>query len=316
MKKLICLFVALYAHLGAFAMMGDTVYIDRKGSIVSKDSARFRRVISKVDSTLYKIEDYFLTGQLQMVAFNNDRNEIIKKGKYIFYDSLGFVSSEGEYSKGFKVGVWKYYYFGTKKLRTIIVMKENQKGQFYKRYDSVSQNLILEGETNEKKLRTGEFKEYFQDENKIQRISHYENGRREGNATEFYKTGEVKRKEIYSNGKLKKGELFDRNGEKQKYYPAYEGSTLGENLFTYLPKKMGVSERNIKLDGLIVKLTITKFGNIINVSILENPYPQFNDEIVAIISKIKHNTPAKSENQNADETSTYRFRKTNEDEFN
>jgi len=316
MKKIICLIVALYAHLGAFSMIGDTLYIDRKGSVVSKDSARFLRVISKVDSTQYKIEDFFLTGQLQMVAFNNDRNEIIKKGKYVFYDSLGFISAEGEYSKGFKVGVWKYYYFGTNKLRTLMEMKENQKGQFFKRYDSVSQNLIYEGESNEKKLRMGVFKEYFQVENKMQRISHYENNKKEGESTEYYKTGEVKRKEIYSNGKLKKGELFDRNGEKQKYYPAYESSELGENLFTYLPKKMGVSEKGIKLDGLVVKLTITKFGNIINVVILENPFPQFNDEIVAIISKIKHNTPAKSENQNADETITYRFRKTNEDEFN
>lgn len=316
MKKLCCLLAVLYAHFGGFAMMGDTIYIDRKGTTVSKDSARFRRVISKVDSTQYKIEDYFLTGQLQMVCYNNVPNEIIKKGRYIFYDSLGFVSSEGEYNKGFKVGVWKYYYFGTKRLKAYLEMKENQKGQFFKRYDSVSQNLIYEGESNEKKLRTGVFKEYYQDENKIQRISHYENNKKEGESTEYYKTGEIKRKEIYSNGKVKKGELFDRNGEKQKYYPAYESSTLGENLFTYLPKEMGINKKGIKLDGLVVKLTITKFGNIINVAILENPYPQFNDEIVAIISKIKHNKPAKYENYTSDETSTYRFKKLNEDEIN
>lgn len=315
MKKLCCLLAVLYAHFGGFAMMGDTLYIDRKGTTVSKDSARFRRVISKVDSTQYKIEDYFLTGQLQMVGYNNVPNEIIKKGKYIFYDSLGFVTSEGEYNKGFKVGVWKYYYFGTKRLKAYIEMKENQKGQFFKRYDSVSQNLIYEGESNEKKLRTGVFKEYYQDENKIQRISHYENNRKEGESTEYYKTGEIKRKEIYSNGKLKKGELFDRNGEKQKYYPAYESSTLGENLFTYLPKKIKAYRKEIQLYGLIIKLTITRFGNIMNVTIIENPNPQFNNEIVEAISKMKHCKPAKSENRSIDETITYRLRKTNYDEY-
>lgn len=316
MKNIACFIFCLLLNICAFANLGDTLYINKKGTVVSKDSAQYIRILTKVDSVQYKIEDHFLSGQIQMVAFNNDPNEIIKKGKYVFYDSLGFISSEGEYKKGFRFGVWKSYYFGTTKLKTLLDIKENQKGHYFKKYDSVSQNLIYEGETNENKQRIGVYKEYFQIENKIQSISHFANGKKEGEAIEYYKTGEVKRKEIYSNGKLKKGELFDRNGEKQKYFPAYKSSVLGENLFTYLPKEIGANKKGIKLDGLIVKLTITRFGNIINVSIIENPYPLFNDEIMAIISKIKHNKPAKVENQVVDETMTYRFKKVIGEEYN
>ena len=91
---------------------------------------------------------------------------------------------------------------------------------------------------------------------------------------------------------------------------------MGENIFSYLPKKISAYKNGTKPDGLALKLTITKFGNIIKVEIIENPNPQLNEEIIATIYKIKHNKPSKVENQEVDETLIYRFKKVTGEEFN
>jgi antitoxin component YwqK of YwqJK toxin-antitoxin module len=291
------------------ATQGDTVFINRTGTIVSKDSARFFRVITKMDSAKYKIEDFYLMGQRQMLAFNSTPQIVISNGKYIYYDSLGFISSEGEYKKGYKAGLWKYYYFGTNKIRVIRDMSEDKSGYIFKEYDSTYQNLYLEGKFNKEGQRSGIFKSYYSKENKLRSTFNFSNGKREGEAKEYYSTGEIKRIEFYKNDKLIKGELFDRNGEKQKYYPSFVKAELGEDIFDYLMRNVKVFNESKKYSNMLIQLTVTKFGNILDIKVLENDQPNLNEEIINLISRIKHNKPGKFENQIVDQTIEYHFRR-------
>lgn len=299
----------MFSNIVVKANQGDTVFINRIGTIVSKDSARFFRVITKMDSAKYKIEDFYLIGQRQMLAFNSTPQIVISNGKYIYYDSLGFISSEGEYKKVFKAGLWKYYYFGTNKIRVIRDMSEDKSGYLFKEYDSTYQNLYLEGKFNKEGQRSGIFKLYYSKENKLRSTFNFSNGKREGEAKEYYSTGEIKRIEFYKNDKLIKGELFDRNGEKQKYYPSFVKAELGEDIFDYLMRNVKVFNESKKYSNMLIQLTVTKFGNILDIKVLENDQPNLNEEIINLISKIKHNKPGKSENQIVDQTIEYRFRR-------
>lgn len=310
MKKIFNLLFILFISINAFGFATDTIYINRTGTIVSRDSARFYRIVSKVDSNQFKIEDFYLTGQLQMLAFNSSPIEVVRKGKYIFYDSLGFVSSEGEYHLGNKIGEWVNYYFGTKNIKTIRTFKNNQKGYSLKAYDSITHNLRLEGEYDNSLNRTGIFKEYYSRDNKILATTNYLNNIKEGDAKEYYNSGEIKRVEFYEIGKLKKGELFDRNGEKQKYYPYQEDAKLNESVYECLIKNIKEYKKTKKVNNLVLKYTITKFSNLINVEVLENDKPELNTEIINAISKIKVQKPAKKENQPIDATIILRFKKT------
>jgi antitoxin component YwqK of YwqJK toxin-antitoxin module len=307
MKKLICIILLVSITHCSFGIASDTVFINRKGGIISKDSARFYRVISKIDTNQYKIGDYYLSGELQMVAYNNSPQEVVKKGKYLFYDSLGFISSEGEYNLGSKTGIWKYYYFGTAKIRSVRTFKENQKAFSFKTYDSITQNLLIEGGYNNDLRKTGVFKEYYLKENKVMTILNYENGMITGEALEYYATGEIKRKEIYKNGRLAKGQLFNIKGEKQKYYPRMVSSQLGKRIFECLAKGIDEYKKLRAINGLVIKLTVSKLGKIIDLEIIENEKPHLNEQIIEAISKIKHIKPAMKENEAIDQTITYYF---------
>jgi len=309
MKKFGTIVYFLFSTFILKATDADTLFINRIGTQVSKDSARYFRVVTKTDSTKYKIEDFYLTGQRQMLAFNSTPEIVTTNGKYIYYDSLGYISSEGVYKMGYQVGLWKYFFFGTNKIKVIKEMSEDKSGYLYKEYDSTYQNLYLEGKFNKEGQRSGIFKSYYSKENKLRSTFNFSNGKREGEAKEYYSTGEIKRIEFYKNDKLIKGELFDRNGEKQKYYPSMVNAELGENIFDYLMRNVKVFKDRKKYSNMRIQLIITKFGNIMDIKILENDQPSLNDEIINLISKIKHNKPAKFENQVIDQTVIYYFRR-------
>jgi hypothetical protein len=60
---------------------------------------------------------------------------------------------------------------------------------------------------------------------------------------------------------------------------------------------------------MLIQLTVTKFGNILDIKVLENDQPNLNEEIINLISRIKHNKPGKFENQIVDQTIEYHFRR-------
>jgi antitoxin component YwqK of YwqJK toxin-antitoxin module len=297
MKYLVILFLLVGYSETLKAVEQDTIYITRKGFITTKDSAAYFRIVTKMGEDKYKIQDYYLTGIQQMLGYNATPEVTMRNGEYIYYDSLGNVSSFGNYKYGLKFGEWTNYYHGTKNVAFIRVFNENNRSNTFKQYDSVSKKLIKEGAFNLNENSEGLWKFYYNESGNLRYFLNFNNGLIQGESIEYYEDGLIKRKETYSNGKILKGKLFDQNGGKQKYYPREERVVFKSSIYQHVLKGVKSLSRAGGLNKITVKLIISKEGKISDAQIIENPFPENNDEIIKALLQFKEIEPAKQENQ-------------------
>jgi antitoxin component YwqK of YwqJK toxin-antitoxin module len=108
-----------------------------------------------------------------------------KEGKYSeIYKQNGKTKLEGNYVKGLKEGIWKYY---------------NIKGS------------LVKEETYKNDLLNGPVTEYEQD--KIQQIENYLNGEKDGISQKFVGNGYLSEKQTYKKGKLTARHSYYPDGE-------------------------------------------------------------------------------------------------------
>ncbi len=282
-------------QLSCFAQK-DTIFINRIGTIVPKDSAKYFRFMSKIDSELYKIEDHFMTGQIQMTGYCTSTNAAIKTNNYIFYDSLGAIASEGEYVKGFKSGMWRYYYKYASHLKSVKEYNYPQKGYYLKLYDSLTYKIMDEGFCDENDKAKGIWKTYFYNSDSILYKRNFSGGRKEGTQYEYYKNGAVKRIEVFENFKLTDGKQFNEDGKKIKYFPAFEYPEPPESIYYYLLKRVKCFDETVKSTKFQYKLVVHSDGSVSNIEIFNVPDEACKKEIIEKMIKMGKWKPAKREN--------------------
>ena len=287
-------FLFFYFPIFSFAQI-DTIYIDRAGTKVSKDSAKYYRFLNKINEGLYKVEDYYLNDKLQMTGFYTSTEAVIKTGKYIFYDSIGTVQSEGEYNKGFKTGIWNYYYKKSTKLAIQNQFKYPEKGWYSKIYDSLTFKVILEGNIDKDSNRSGIWIDYFFNSDSIHKKINYVGGRLEGKQIEYYKKGAVKRIELYENFKMVDGQQFDEDGHKIKYFPALVYPKSPEPMWNYLGDHVSCFKSLLKKGKFVYRLLVHANGTISDIEIVSPVDESCKNEIIEKISKMKKWKPAKKE---------------------
>jgi len=141
MKHLILLF-----FLGAsfFANAQDTllIYVDSLWKEVPKEKATFYRKIKKSDKNAWSVNDFFLSGQIQMSGTYKSKRLKKRQGHFIYYYENGQKESEGDFINNKKEGEWNYWY------KTGIIDK---KGNYLKsKYDKEWQFYFESGQISAK----------------------------------------------------------------------------------------------------------------------------------------------------------------------
>jgi TonB family protein len=75
--------------------------------IEAEDMAAYTRTRTKNADGLYDVVINFSGGQLFMNGRYQDEQLEVRHGHFVFYNQNGNKQTEGDYSKGMKVGVWK-----------------------------------------------------------------------------------------------------------------------------------------------------------------------------------------------------------------
>ncbi|MFS4493592.1 toxin-antitoxin system YwqK family antitoxin [Maribacter sp. 2308TA10-17] len=95
-QKSIILFLLIVINISVSAQQ-DTLYYNSKWKPTVKDSATFFRPPIQKEGELFRIQDYFMSGQLQMNALSKSSEKDFWEGKVTWYNEDGSVFQEGTY---------------------------------------------------------------------------------------------------------------------------------------------------------------------------------------------------------------------------
>ncbi|WP_350287128.1 hypothetical protein [uncultured Croceitalea sp.] len=118
------LIIAVFFSFSNVHAQKDTIYYDAKWKPAQKDSASFFRPPVKKSGELYVVEDYYISGQLQMKATSKSADRDIWHGTVAWYTEDGNIYQQGSYSNNRLDGDFITYLKGEK-----LVAKYN-KGYF------------------------------------------------------------------------------------------------------------------------------------------------------------------------------------------
>lgn len=83
-----------------------TIYFDNQWKQCSKETSSYYRKYHKTESKEYNVQDFYNSGQLQMVGTFKKRNWKEKNGRFIYYYKNGQKKSEVEYVDNKRTGKW------------------------------------------------------------------------------------------------------------------------------------------------------------------------------------------------------------------
>lgn len=107
-KSIVIICCFFLCRLLAICQIGDTIYFNKSWKSCKKKDATYYRLVEKVDS-IYKIQDFYKSGILQMRASAISIEPEIFEGQCYYYYGNGNVESFGVYHKGKSIGIWTYY---------------------------------------------------------------------------------------------------------------------------------------------------------------------------------------------------------------
>ncbi len=234
------------------------------------DFIKFRVAEHLPDQTLL-IKDYDQQSRLRIEAQAHTMQATIKQGPYTYYDTLGKLTEEGNFQKGYKTGLWNLYFSGTQRIKEKRSYKDSPKGCYIWIYDSICATLKKEGMLDEYDRKNECWKEYYpcEDSLRLHYMAYYQHGYRQGKQIEYYKTGQIKRIEIYENRKLQSAQLFDSTGKKLKYYPAFMNAEPRVNIKSYLTSKVACFEALLKNKDIVIRFLISQTGKVLEAEVIE-----------------------------------------------
>ena len=93
------LFLILFLFVAtSLSAQNDTIYYDAKWKTTVKDSASFYRPPIKKEGELFRVQDYFINGALQMSGTSKSAEKDIWEGTVTWYNEDGSVLQQGTYT--------------------------------------------------------------------------------------------------------------------------------------------------------------------------------------------------------------------------
>ncbi len=170
----------------------DTTFYDSDWKETEKDSAKYYRVLTQVD-TLWKIEDYYIDNRLQMTGFLNKPVHTARHGEFKWYNEKGNLVQTGIYKDGKKDGEIVFYYDNGE-----IEIIENYKNGIYN-------GPLISYHPNGQIASKGEYVngnldgiiEYWFPNGQLKSHSEFDNGKRVGDWKYFDETGKLTYNPVY-----------------------------------------------------------------------------------------------------------------------
>ncbi len=108
------LFAGLFFMVALLNAQKDTLYFNQYWKSTVKDSADFYRVPLKKIDDLYEVEDYYMSGQLQMKGRSTSATKEVWEGIVVWYNKDGSIWQEATYKEGRLNGTFTTYENGEK----------------------------------------------------------------------------------------------------------------------------------------------------------------------------------------------------------
>ncbi|MEP2281163.1 hypothetical protein [Maribacter sp.] len=100
LKLRISLFVCIcfFLNVQTIFSQNDTIFYDAKWKVVSKEEASFFRPKVEKIGNLYKVEDYYINGNIQMRGTSSSNQKDVWEGVVSWYDENGKIYQQGTYA--------------------------------------------------------------------------------------------------------------------------------------------------------------------------------------------------------------------------
>ncbi|MBL7766249.1 MAG: hypothetical protein JNJ58_09165 [Chitinophagaceae bacterium] len=244
----------------------DTLYLSAEYRTVSREQAVYYRIRTLDADSLWRFDDYFMNGRcLQQVHYTSPTG-VIREGETVSYDTCGHRVLAGNYHMGFKTGIWTEYFDHSPRIRE---RREYTPGSGYSMTtcDSLSGSVLRKGYFDAQDLKTGIWTEYFFRSGQVRSIQRFIAGRREGEQSEYFFNGQLKRKEFYRNGRQTSSKQYSETGKRVRYYPSYTYARPPVSLRKVLYAKVPCFESALKLQDIHIRCIVQKDGTLQQVEI-------------------------------------------------
>lgn len=262
-KYYIILFLMINSAV-CFAQQDTTMVYKNPGYNSNPLRAKWERKVEQKDS-LWQVSLYDQKNILREKVSYAAKNLEVRKGPYVFYEN-GQVREEGNYARGYRIGVWKYY-------------DENNK--------LVEQSTYLWDKLN------GKY-ESFWDNGNVKKEGNYALGLKTANWKMFYKDKKAASTEEYDEkGKLLDGVYFDEEGKSvDRNYVAspirYPGGWKAFYDLLSQEIKYPVNAYKNKIEGVVkLAFTVDKDGRAVDIKVIESPDQDLTREAVRVLRLTK-----------------------------
>ncbi len=132
MKKLIFAAIAAVMFTSVALAQSDTTYYDQNWQRTTKESAAFYRPAPKAKDSGYWIQDFFISGALQMEGFSSSNTDDLFEGEMNWYYENGKPMQKANYVNGVQHGeIINYNKAGVELSRGLSKLGEPFKGSFF-----------------------------------------------------------------------------------------------------------------------------------------------------------------------------------------
>ncbi|GEL10567.1 Antitoxin component YwqK of the YwqJK toxin-antitoxin module [Flavobacterium glycines] len=265
--------------------LNKTIYLDSLWKETSKENCKYYRIVKDYynDKEIYRFEDYYKNGTLQMEGDSKSKDILLSEGEFIYYYENGNKKNITTYIKGRPAGKsYSWYENGNKKAEQEYITQQK---------DELKSDLITIQYWQEDNIQTVINGNGYIDEKgeKIQEKGNIKNGLKEG----IWKGNDFQYKlsftEDYKNGKLKKGASIDSLLVKNTYYEVFDyprPKNGMQHFYAYLAKKFNIPKEKENISGkILLTFIINKDGSTDKIRIAKSLDEVLDNEAIRLISE-------------------------------
>lgn len=279
-------FLFVITNIGfAQSNLDKTIYLDSLWKETTKENCKYYRIVKDYYShkEIYRIQDYYKNGTLQMEGNSKSRDAILSEGEVVYYYENGNKKNITTYIKGRPSGKsFSWYENGNKKAEQEYITQEKDELKYdlithqYWQKDNKQTVINGNGFINEKG-------------DKIQEKGNIKNGYRDGIWEGTDSRYKISFTENYQNGKLNKGTSIDSMMVKNTYYEVfdYPKPKRGmQHFYNYLAKKFIIPKDKQNISGkILLTFIINKDGGAENIKIAKTLDEVLDNKAIRLINE-------------------------------
>lgn len=280
------LFILLFLLPNIFFSQSENdkiVYLDSLYKTTTKGNHKYYRIIKDyyLNKEEYRFEEYYSSGKIQMEGNSSDRDNLLRKGDFIYYYENGNKKSSCSFLKGRPTGnKTEWYEDGNKRLLGEYVQLEDGYVSDFKTlqyWNSKNVQTVVDG--------NGDYEEI---DEKLTGSGKVKNGWKDGIWIGKDTRLKYSYTESYENGKLTEGKSIDSLSKEHRYTKVYVMAkpTKGlEHFYEYIGKKFKIPKSAYGVSGkIILEFVIKQNGKIENTRVIKSAGYGLDEEAIRLIN--------------------------------